>query len=66
MTEKGKRQLLYRTYAYTKNFSFLIFRILSFKSGKISLRKIFSDNNLSKMSIERRAQRERNAYSKEK
>ena len=66
MTEKGKRQLLYRTYAYIKNFSFLTFRILSFKSGKISLQKIFSDNNLSKMSIETRAQRERNAYSKEK
>ena len=41
-------------------------QILSFKYGKISLQNKYSDNSLSKTSIETRAERERNACSKDK
>ena len=64
MTKNGKAQLLYRTYAFTKNLSFLIFQILSVKFRKISPRKKFNDKRPSK--IEKRAQREKNACSKKK
>ena len=38
---------------------FLISQILSFKSGKISLRSKFSDKSLRNIPIEKRTQRER-------
>ena len=62
MTEKGKLSLLYRTYAFTKNLSFLTCQILSFKSWKISLRKKINDKNLSKITIETHEHKERKMH----
>ena len=40
-----ERKMLYRTCASTKNLSFLTCQTRSFKSRKISLRKVFSDKS---------------------
>ena len=46
MTEKVKWELLYETYAFPKNLSFLTCQIWSFKPGETSLRKNLIDNSL--------------------
>ena len=48
--------MLHRTYAFTKNLSLLICQIMSFKSGKLSLRKKINSESLSKIYIQKRAQ----------
>ena len=49
-----------------KILSFLTWQILTFKSGKIPLRKKLEDKRHSKILIETRAQAQRNVCSKEK
>ena len=61
-----ERKMLYRTCASTKNLSFLTCQTRSFKSRKISLRKVFSDKSLSKIPSETLTQHQKNASSTEK
>ena len=58
--------MLYQTYTFTKSLRLFTCQIFSFKSGKINLRKKLNDESLSKIPIQRRAHRDRNACSKEK